>query len=326
MALYPHIFSAPDVGAAPPAEQQAIDQRSWQQLVQHTVLPFGIDVPEGSEFSGRINATGLLDTSIFEMTSGMHGGERTAADVDQVPEAQVILSVQLSGHFRLIQSDRNATIRPGQFIMYTSDVPVQIEGSRNYRSIGVKIPLARFRDPAHVLHELSATVFDANRGLAPAVWTFIERLVAGGPGISRDSRAGMSHHVVGMIEQLLREQTPRQGQLETSTAALRENCLRYIESHLQDPELSPDQIATAAFISTRYLHQLFSGTGTTVSRHVRQRRLERVREDLADPQSAGLPIEQILQRWGVNNVSHFGQVFKKIEGCTPAEYRRHVLG
>lgn len=326
MALYPRIFSVPDGSMVRSGEQQALDQRSWQQLVQQTVLPFGIDVPRGSEFSGRISATGLLDTNIFEMTSGMHGGERTAADVDQLPEAQVILSVQLSGYFRLSQSDRNATIRPGQFTMYTSDIPVQIEGSQNYRSVGVKIPLARFRDQADILHKLNATVFDANRGLAPAVWTFIERLVAGGPGISRDSRAGMSHHVVGMVDQLLREQTARQRPTESSTATIRENCLRYIEAHLQDPELSPDQIATAAFISTRYLHQLFSGTGTTVSRYVRQRRLERVREDLTDPQSAGIPVEQILQRWGVNSVSHFGQVFKKIEGCTPAEYRRHALG
>lgn len=326
MALNPRISGGPDVGAAVPGTRQALDRQSWQQLVQQTVLPFGIDVPPGTEFSGRINATGLLDASIFEMTSGIHGGERTAADVNLLPEAQVILSVQLSGYFRLMQADRNTTIRPGQFIMYTSDVPVQIEGSRNYRSIGVKIPLARFRDPADTLHQLSATALDANRGLAPAVWTFIERLLVGAAALTRDSRTGVSHHVIGMVEQMLREQAPHPEPVEETAATLRENCLRYIELHLRDPDLSPDKIAAAAFISTRYLHQLFSGTGPTVSRYVRQRRLERVRTDLTDPQLARVPIEQILQRWGVQNVSYFGQVFKKVEGCTPAEYRRRALG
>ena len=33
----------------------------------------------------------------------------------------------------------------------------------------------------------------------------------------------------------------------------------YVETHFRDPGLTPDEIAVAANISTRYLHKLFEG-------------------------------------------------------------------
>jgi AraC-like DNA-binding protein len=44
-----------------------------------------------------------------------------------------------------------------------------------------------------------------------------------------------------------------------------------IEARLGDPELDPDQIARASFISTRYLHKLFESEGTSVCRWIRRR-------------------------------------------------------
>ena len=57
----------------------------------------------------------------------------------------------------------------------------------------------------------------------------------------------------------------------------------FIEAHLGDPELDPDRIARASFISTRYLHKLFESEGTSVCRWIRETRLERCRRDLLDP-------------------------------------------
>lgn len=308
--------------------RHAIDRRSWQDLVGQTVMPFDIDIPSVSDFSGKVSATRLLDATVVSMSSGLHAGERTSGAVDPVDDSTVVVTAQLEGTFRITQFDRDTTIRPGQFAVYTSDAPVQIAGSRGYRSVAVKIPMSRFRHPAEKLRELSATSFRADQGLGPAVWSFLERLEGGVSVTDPGSRASMSHHVTGLIEQLLREHMDDRPSLEELTAdstGLLDRCLTYIEQNLSDPELTPDRIAAATFISTRYLHQLFSRTDTTVARHVRRRRLERIRDDLASPLLAGQPVEQIIRRWGVDNISYFGQVFKKVEGTTPAEYRRRIL-
>lgn len=303
-----------------------MDKLTWQVLVQRTVMPFGIDIPKSQRFEGRIKSAAFLDTSLFSMVSGSHAAERTQQHIQEQKDAFCVVSFQLAGTLHLTQFGRRAKVEAGQFATYTSDAPVKIEGSKGYRSLSVKIPLTRFSSSPEELHQLSAIRYDAEQGLAPAVQSFLKHLKAGDGSIEQSTRAGISHHVVGMIEQMLHAQTTDRPFPETPADELRERCLSYIESNLQNPELTPQMIAESAFISTRYLHQLFSQTDVTVARHVRRRRLERIREDLASPRHAGDPIEQIVLRWGVQNVSYFGQVFKKVEGCTPAEFRRRALG
>lgn len=303
-----------------------MDQRVWQTLMEKTVMPFGFDIPNSESFEGRIVSTAFLDTSLFSLSSGSHAAERTQEHIRTQRDNYCVVSFQLEGTLHLTQFGRRARVKAGQFSSYTSDAPVQIEGSRDYRSLSVRIPLTRFSSPASELHQFGATAYDADQGLAPAVHSFLKHLKAGGSTIGGPARAGISQHVVGMVEQMLRAQvTTNQEPVVKSAEDLREHCLTFIESNLQNPNLNPQMIADSAFISTRYLHQLFSRGDMTPARYVRKRRIERIREDLTSPLHAGQPVEQIILRWGVQNVSYFGQVFKKIEGCTPAEFRRRAL-
>lgn len=303
----------------------AADRQSWQTMVNQTVLTFGIDVPDESDFEGRITSTPLLDSQLFSMHSGMHAAERTTRHLQEEQNGFCVVSFQLSGTLHLTQFGRTTRVQAGNFALYTSDAPVQIEGSRDYRSRSLKVPLSRFRSSPAQLHDFAALNFTGDEGLAPAVWSFLQHLEAGNREIGSATRTNISHHVVGMVEQMIQERSAAPQPVESSASEIRDRCLAYMERNLSDPELSPGQVAAAAFISTRYLHQLFSATDTTVARHIRRRRLERIREDLASPLLAGESIEQIIRRWGVENISYFGQVFRKVEGCTPAEYRRHAL-
>lgn len=304
----------------------SLDKKSWAQLMEKTVMPFGFDIPNSKVFEGRITSANFLDTSLFSLVSGTHAAERTQEHVQTQTENYCVVSFQLTGFLYLTQFGRRTKVEPGQFSTYTSDAPVQIEGSRDYHSLSVKVPLSRFSSSPEELHQLSATAFSADQGLAPAVQSFLHHIKAGNGSISAPARVGISHHVVGMIEQMLRSQNADRGSTETSAEVLRERCLTYIESNLQNYDLNPQMIAEDSFISTRYLHQLFSQSDLTVARYIRKRRIERIREDLASPLRALEPIEQIVLRWGIQNVSYFGQVFKQIEGCTPAEFRRRALG
>jgi AraC-like DNA-binding protein len=99
----------------------------------------------------------------------------------------------------------------------------------------------------------------------------------------------------------------------------------YIESHLGDPELSPARIAAAHFVSKRYLHKLFQAEGVSVSRWIREQRLEHCRRDLADPQRGGETVTSTGIRWGLMDAGHFSRLFREAYGCSPSEYRRQQL-
>jgi AraC-like DNA-binding protein len=102
------------------------------------------------------------------------------------------------------------------------------------------------------------------------------------------------------------------------------NVQSFIEANLGDPELAPEQIARATFISTRYLHKLFEAEGTSVCRWIRESRLERCRRDLLDPALAGETILAISSRWGLPGPEHFSRLFRSAYGCSPSELRREL--
>ncbi|MFO1154219.1 MAG: helix-turn-helix domain-containing protein [Rhodospirillales bacterium] len=94
-----------------------------------------------------------------------------------------------------------------------------------------------------------------------------------------------------------------------------------VENRLSDPRLCPAGIAAEHGISTRQLHRLFKESGTPFGAFVRRRRLERCRDDLADPRLRPLPMTEIAYRWGFSDSSHFSRCFRATFGCTARDFR-----
>ena len=115
---------------------------------------------------------------------------------------------------------------------------------------------------------------------------------------------------------------------EPATAATRAEVLlniqSFIEANLGDPDLDPERIARASFISTRYLHKLFEAEGTSVCRWIRTSRLERCRRDLLDPELDHETILAIASRWGLPGPQQFSRLFRSAYGCSPSELRREA--
>ncbi|WP_244409603.1 helix-turn-helix transcriptional regulator [Streptomyces albofaciens] len=85
-------------------------------------------------------------------------------------------------------------------------------------------------------------------------------------------------------------------------------------------------MADALGVSTRQLGRDFRKAGPSPSRYILERRLERARQDLADPASARLTVADIAHRWGFAGRPHFTRVFRDRFGRTPGEVRPAVKG
>jgi AraC-like DNA-binding protein len=58
---------------------------------------------------------------------------------------------------------------------------------------------------------------------------------------------------------------------------------------------------------------------------IRQRRLGRCRDSLADPVNADVPVGAVAARWGLTDAAHLSRIFRRAYGLSPAEYRRMCL-
>jgi transcriptional regulator GlxA family with amidase domain len=82
-----------------------------------------------------------------------------------------------------------------------------------------------------------------------------------------------------------------------------------------------DEVARTVNLSVSRLNSLFKlSVGLTISRYLRERRLNRARELL---ETTFLSVKEIGRECGLKDESHFVQNFKAVHGLTPLRYRWH---
>jgi AraC-like DNA-binding protein len=102
---------------------------------------------------------------------------------------------------------------------------------------------------------------------------------------------------------------------------LRQAARRFVTANLDRQDLSPDTVARALRCSRTHLYRLFAGDGQTVMGYVRDVRLGRSRDMLADAECR-LTIGEIAQLCGFDDPSTFSRSFRQRYGCQPGDVRR----
>ena len=88
--------------------------------------------------------------------------------------------------------------------------------------------------------------------------------------------------------------------------------------------MSVEELAKAACMSESSLHRHFRKLyGTTPARFATQLRISAAKRLLRQTDE---PLEALGFRLGFSDASHFGRVFRKATGESPAEYRRRRKG
>lgn len=97
----------------------------------------------------------------------------------------------------------------------------------------------------------------------------------------------------------------------------------YIERTLAEP-LTVQLIAEAADVSVRTLqNQFMEDLGQTPTAYVKNRRLERVRADLADARvGSGVTVTDVATRWGFTHLGRFAVTYKSRFGEAPSHTLR----
>lgn len=101
------------------------------------------------------------------------------------------------------------------------------------------------------------------------------------------------------------------------------DAMRFIDSQLAEP-ITMESIAQAVHMSVRSIQQGFRDElGMSPMAYVRERRLERVHNELSDAlPSDGVTVTEVATRWGFNHLGSFAVEYRKRWGVTPSETLR----
>ena len=105
--------------------------------------------------------------------------------------------------------------------------------------------------------------------------------------------------------------------------AVVQNAMNYIDDHLAE-RITMDAIAKAVHMSVRSIqHGFREELGMSPMTFVRERRLERVHQELTDAIPAdGVTVTQIAERWGFHHLGSFAVEYRKRWGEAPSETLR----
>jgi AraC-like DNA-binding protein len=249
-----------------------------------------------------------------------------AVDVEPLPAARrwrgVVLGYVVSGDLIVSQGGHSIDLRPGGFAFYTGAQRYRITSPGPHEYLVVRIPTAsialRHSSFADVIATDLSTVSSAGalRGILAALAD-----PATQPSIAASAHLGDA--VVAAAHAVIADaRVPG----TAASMSLFNSLVIWLEGHLADPDLSAEMLAAQHFLSPRYVRRVFASNGTTVSTLVRQRRLERIRDDLVDPALLRVPIHTIAERWAMRDPATFSRAFSRQFGAAPRAYRRlHLL-
>jgi AraC-like DNA-binding protein len=312
-----------DTATVPAADRAEL----WVAASSELFVPLECTPRAGTPFQGILRAGSVGPVRLCALEATPHTVRRTPRLASNTRGDQYKLSLSLGGEALIVQDGREAVLRPGDFTIYDCSRPYTLVGGDRFRMLVGVLPRDVLGIPPERVARITATRIPGSAGLGWAMAPFVKRLtdLAVRGEIPADEHR-VVESLVDLVESLcasaLGEDTPPQAY---SRAELLLRIRAYIESHLGDPELTPTRVAAAHFVSKRYLHKLFEAEGVSVSRWIRERRLEHCRHDLADPQRVDETVTNIGMRWGLTDAGHLSRLFREAYGCSPSEYRHRQL-
>jgi AraC-like DNA-binding protein len=299
---------------------------AWRSVVCDTLGPLDMrsdpDVPlEGEIHAGRLGRMTVGDVR----TSTPHSVHRTPRLIRRDGPELYRVVMPLSGSALLSQDGRQARLRPGEFAIYDFSRPYEIGYSSAVRLAIFGLPRDLVAASADAMRAVGVLPLGDGAGASALVGPLLRRITLDIETYRPASGVRLSTVVTDLLAAVVADHLDVTTEVETRDRVLLIRIHAFMEEHLADPELTPGSVAAAHHMSLRNLHRLFATEQSTVAGWIRQRRLERVRTELADAARFDVPVSAVAARWGLPDAAHFSRLFRRAYGMPPAEYRRHAL-
>ena len=308
---------------AAPTVTRTDDFKAFQSAVSSSFVPLEVSTDDRQRFDAKLWAAGADGVMFTEVNATPHLVERTASTIETGGSGYYKVSLLLAGSSILVQDGREIVMRPGDLSFYDTSRPYSLIFGERFRNLIMMFPKDRMEFPAVLTDTLTAVSLGEQHALARIIAPFMAQASPQLPQLPSLARTKLAHTSLDLINTMLSAILDVEADSRDPHQLLLQQIYAYINSNLGSPDLSPGSIAAAHFISTRQVHAIFAQHDTTVSTVIRQRRLERAREDLADPGQSRRTVAAIAAQWGFADAAHFSRVFKQAYGISPRALRAH---
>lgn len=288
----------------------------WQEAVCRWVFNTSIEAPPGP-FSARLKSRSSGPLRIVAGESSAYLLIRNRRELDAAPSDQYCIYLQRRSEGVIEQSGQSFTYQAGDMGLSDLRLPFRTSHADGGRRIVAVVPAELIDRRAPWVAKTALRKFAGNSTYIDLARRHMVAM-AEDKTLSDSAMALLTDNLCNLIALASAEDiAPSRLQPELQIEAM----LAFCRQHLQNAELTPQDVADHLGVSLRTLHSRFRQTGQSFGRWMLEERLKACAAALRDPHQHALNISEIAYRWGFNDLSHFNRTFRARFACRPAEWR-----
>ena len=297
-----------------------VDVAGFRAFMQGLTPLVSLDPVEPETFRARVRYARLDGITVLDLEPGPMRVTRTAASLVKDPGTSTKIILMVEGSGTIEQDGRTAHLDRGDFALEDTSRPYSADFPGPTHQRVIMFPTDYMGMPPSQWAHVTAMRFEPGHGLGSVLNPLIAELGASLVELDPPHARRFVHSTVDLLVTMV--STRLQEVTEAAGRSTADRIRAWVEDHLEDPDLGPATIARAHHMSVRSLHAAFAAEDATLAAWIRERRLDLIRRDLADPLQADLPISAIASRRGITNAAYLSRSFKSHFGISPTSYRR----
>ncbi len=295
--------------------------RHWHEAIASTYFPLELTFKHTDTFEGELLSWQLGELSLSRLRSQPLNYRRLPRHMTNESEEEFLITIPTHSEVFFSQNGKEVRCNPGGFIFERSNEPYEFSHSDPASLWVLKVSDKALSQRIQAPGRFCSLEFDASNGTGGLFTDMLQHIPTRIHNMTEEARATIGEQLIELLA--LSVESDERTMVSGSSAVRSAHLARiehYLRTHLSDPLLSPERVADACGISTRYLHELFRDTNQTLGQWIRDQRLLACRQDLKDPTNCQT-IATIAYSHGFTDQAQFSRAFRIHFEQTPKDFR-----
>ncbi len=301
----------------------AADRRveTWREVMWDLCCPMTCETNSERDFHAKVVAQDLGTLGLRHMWADPYRGRQTRHTLARSKRGLYVLTAATAGAFSMSQYGREVTLDRSTVALHSTMDELELSHTESSSAFILTIPAERLKQRLAIPEEFCALPLLRDGPATSVFFACLNSVVDQYDRLDDAMRDSFADRLIDLLATAIDAELGA----KISASSVRAHHLRHVKTHmmanLHRTDLSARTVATALGLSARYLHELFRDEPATIGTFLRQQRLAKVRDALAEPRFSALTIAEIAYQHGFHSHSHFTTCFKEEFGISPKHWR-----
>lgn len=309
-------FSANTLGVSAREKVNYWREAVFDRVAELDFRPVGTD-----SFDASVVGSKMADLTISRIEGSAHAAIHSVSGL-KPSQDRLVFNFVLTGQMLTEQDGRTVVVKAGDGAVCDAARPYVVQFDKPFEIACIALQRDRFPQRSANLVHLTAKSFLATSELCPIVMSYLLGLMKQAPALTPLNSDLVSRNFIELLSSMVVESTNcAQSLLSGHRGMVLVRVKDFIEQNLNNADLDSARVAWELKLSPRYINQLLEAEGTSLSRYIWRRRLERASADLQNPAYRNQSVSTIAMSNGFNDLSHFSKAFRLKFNQSPRQFR-----